>query len=174
MTTEAWNKFKSALDQVGIKKFQIDTDTDYHLFNDPDNAKIVVFDEGSETFYGIRQKVATSSEGWGDPVVVTAVEIQDMHMMKFGATPDKISKFIEAMGLNLDEEQKAAVIKINKGNYDINPITGDYILAGFKVLSDEEIAKLSAQEKIDYEEKLEIYNNRQKFTKPNQVVEITY
>lgn len=174
MTKDSWNKFKNALDSVGIKKFQIDTDTDYHLFNDPDNGKVVVFDEGSETFYGIRQKVATSSEGWGDPIVVTAVEIQDMHMMKFGATPDKISQFIEAMGLNLDEEQLAAVIKINKGNYDINPITGDYILAGFKVLTPEEIAELTPQQKIDYEEKLKIYNERQKFTKPNQVVQITY
>ena len=174
MTTSSWKKFKDALDNVGIKKFQIDTDTDYHLFNDPDAGKIVVFDEGSETFYGIRQKIATSSEGWGDPIVVTAVEIADMHMMKFGATPDKISKFIEEMGLELDDEQKAAVIKINKGNYDINPETGDYILAGFKVLSDEEIAKLSPQSKIDYEEKLKIYESRQKFNKPNQVVEITY
>jgi hypothetical protein len=152
MTTESWNKFKGALDQVGIKKFQIDSDTDYHLFNDPDNAKIVVFDEGSETFYGIRQKTGSSHEGWSDPIVVTGVEIADIHMIKFGATADKISQFIEAMGLNLDDDQKAAVIKINKGNYDINPITGDYILAGFKVLSDEEIAKLTPQQKKDYED----------------------
>lgn len=174
MTTDSWHKFKNALDQVGIKKFQVDSDTDYHLFNDPDNAKIVVFDEGTETFYGIRQKVATSSEGWGDPIVVTGVEVGDIHMLKFGATADKIAQWIDAMGLNLDDEQQAAVIKINKGNYDINPETGDYILAGFKVLSDEEIAKLTPQQKIDYEEKLKIYNDRQKFTKPNQVVQITY
>jgi hypothetical protein len=174
MTTSSWNKFKSALDSAGIKKFQVDSDTDYHLFNDPDNAKIVVFDEGSETFYGIRQKIGTSSEGWGDPIVVTGVEVSDIHMIKFGATADKIAQFIEAMGLELDEEQQAAVIKINKGNYDINPITGDYVLAGFKVLSDEEIAKLTPQQKKDYEEKLKIYEERQKFTKPNQVVQITY
>ncbi len=173
MTTESWNKFKGAIDQVGIKKFQIDSDTDYHLFNDPDAGKVVVFDEGSETFYGIRQKVATSSEGWKDPIVVTGVEIGDIHMVKFGATADKIAKWIDAMGLNLDDEQKAAVIKINKGNYDINPITGDYVLAGFKVLSDEEVTKLSPQEKIDYEKKLEIYKSRQKFG-TNQVVQITY
>jgi hypothetical protein len=171
MTKDAWNKFKSAIDAVGIKKFQLDTDTDYHLFNDTDAAKVIVFDEGTETFYNFRQKVATGSEGWNDPIVVTASTAEDIHMIKFGATPEKIAEFIEQMGLTLDDEQKAAVININKGNYDINPETGDYILAGFKVLSDEEIAKLSPQEKIDYEKKLEIYESRQKF-KPGVVAHI--
>ena len=174
MTTESWHKFKNALDQAEIKKFQIDSDTDYHLFNDPDNAKIIVFDEGSETFYNIRQKTGSSHEGWSDPIIVTGVEVSDIHMVKFGTTPDKIFDFINALSLSLDEDQIKAVIKINKGNYDINPETGDYILAGFKVLSDEEIAELTPQQKIDYEEKLEIYNKRQKFTKPNQVAIISY
>jgi hypothetical protein len=173
MTTSAWQKFKAAIDSVGIKKFQIDTDTDYHLFNDTDAAKVIVFDEGSETFYNFRQRVGNGSDGWKDPVIVTACEVADIHMIKFGATPDKISKFIEQMGLNLDEEQQKAVIKINKGNYDINPETGDYKLAGFRVLSDEEIAELTPQEKIDYEKKLEIFNNRKKMGN-NQVVQITY
>lgn len=162
MTTSSWNKFKAALDEAEIKKFQIDTDTDYHLFNDPDAAKIVIFDEGSETFYGIRQKVGTGHEGWSDPIVVTGAEVSDIHMVKFGATADKIQKFIDAMGLELDDDQKKAVLEINKGNYEINPITGDYILAGFKELSDEEIAKLSPQEKIDYEKELEIFEQRKK------------
>ena len=173
MTTASWNKFKDAIDSVGIKKFQIDSDTDYHLFNDPDASKVIVFDEGTETFYNFRQRVGNGSDGWSDPVVVTAVEIQDIHMIKFGADVATINKFIEAMGLNLDEDQKQAVIKINKGNYDINPLTGDYILAGFKVLSEEEIAELSDQGKIDYEKKLEIYKKRQKMG-TNQVVQITY
>ena len=173
MTTSAWQKFKAAIDAVGIKKFQIDSDTDYHLFNDTDSAKVIVFDEGTETFYNFRQRVGNGSDGWKDPVIVTAVEVGDIHMIKFGATSDKIAEFIEQMGLNLDDEQKEAVIKINKGNYQLNPETGDYILAGFKVLSDEEIAKLSPQEKIDYKKKLEIYNQRQKMG-VGQVVQITY
>lgn len=173
MTTDSWHKFKNAIDAVGIKKFQIDSDTDYHLFNDPDNAKVTVFEEGTETFYNFRQKVGSNSEGWNDPVVVTAVEVGDIHMIKFGATPDKIREFISEMNFDLSEDQQKAIININKGNYNIKPITGDYVLAGFKVLSDEEIAQLSDQEKIDYEEKLVIYNDRQKF-KSNQVVEITY
>lgn len=173
MTVEGWNKFKNALDAVGIKKYQIDTDTDYHLFNDPDNAKVIVFDEGSSTFYNFRQKIATNSEGWNDPIVVTGCDVVDIHMVKFGAAPDKIAQFIEQMGFDLDDDQKEAILNINKGNYDIKPITGDYVLAGFKVLSEEEIAQLSAQEKIDYEKKLVIYNNRQKLGQ-NQALQVTY
>ena len=173
MTKESWQKAKAAMDAADIKKFQIDTDTDYHLFNDTDNAKVIVFDEGTETFYNFRQKVATSSEGWKDPIIVTACDAIDVHMLKFGATPDKISRFIEEMGLDLDDDQKEAVIKINKGNYDINPITGDYLLAGFKELSEEEIAELSPQEKIDYENKLALYNKRKKMG-GNQVIQVTY
>ena len=173
MTTAAWQKFKAAIDAVGIKKFQIDSDTDYHLFNDTDAAKVIVFDEGTETFYNFRQRIGNGSDGWRDPVIVTAVEVADIHMIKFGADVATINKFIEAMGLNLDEDQKQAVIKINKGNYDINPETGDYLLAGFKVLTPKEIAKLSEQEKIDYEKKLELYNKRKKMGN-NQVVQITY
>ena len=95
-------------------------------------------------------------------------------MVKFGAKPDKIREFIEAMGLNLTDEQKDAVIKINKGNYDINPATNDYILAGFKVLTEEEIEALSEQEKIDYQTKLNIYNERQKFNRQNVNIQIDY
>jgi len=173
MTTESWNKFKNAIDACGIKKFQIDTDTDYHLFNDPDANKVIVFDEGSKTFYNFRGKVGTGSEGWNDPVVVTGCEEADIHMIKFGGSVEDVLKFIDQMGLNLDEDQMQAVIKINKGNYDINPLTGDYILTGFKKLSEEEIAELTPQEKIDYEAKLEIYTKRQKLG-TNQAAQITY
>ena len=62
MTTSAWQKFKAAIDAVGIKKFQIDSDTDYHLFNDTDSAKVIVFDEGTETFYNFRQRVGNGSD----------------------------------------------------------------------------------------------------------------
>ena len=174
MKMESWLKFKNAIDQAGITKYQIDTDTDYHLFNDTDAGKVIVLDEGTETFYNFRQRVANGADGWNDPIIVTGCTVEDIHMVKFGARPDKIREFIEAMGLNLTEDQEKAVIKINKGNYDINPATGDYILAGFKVLTEEEVEALSPQEKIDYEKNLEIYNERQKFNKPNQVVEITY
>ena len=173
MTTDSWHKFKNAIDTAGIRKFQVDSDTDYHLFHDPDNAKITCFDEETETFYNFRQKTANSSEGWNDPVVVTAVEVGDIHVVKFGATPSKIREFIDAMGFNFTDEEKKAIVNINKGNYEIKPITGDYILAGFKELSDEEIAKLTPQEKIDYENKLEIFEERQKMG-PNQAAQITY
>ena len=162
MTTEYWNKFKGALDACGIKKFQIDTDTDYHLFNDPDAGKVIVFDEGSKTFYNFRGKVGRGSEGWDEPIIVTGCQEADIHMIKFGAQLKDIIAFINEMGLNLDEEQMEAVVKINKGNYDINPETGDYILAGFRELSEEEIAELSPQEKIDNEANLVIYNERKK------------
>ena len=174
MTLESWLKFKGALDQAGITKYQIDTDTDYHLFNDTDAGKVIVLDEGSSTFYNFRQRVANGSDGWKDPIVVTGCTVEDIHMVKFGAKPDKIREFIEAMGLNLTDEQKDAVIKINKGNYDINPATNDYILAGFKVLTEEEIKALSEQEKIDYQTKLNIYNERQKFNRQNVNVQIDY
>ena len=173
MTTDSWNKFKNAIDAVGIKKFQIDTDTDYHLFNDPDAGKVIVFDEGSKTFYNFRGKVGKGSEGWNEPIIVTGCEEADIHMIKFGAQLKDVLKFINIMGLNLDDEQMQAIIKINKGNYEINPETGDYILAGFKVLSDEDIAKLTPQEKIDYEANLEIYYKRQKLG-ANQAAQITY
>lgn len=162
MTTNSWDTFKAALDAAGIKKFQVDVDTDYHLFNDPDNAKVVTFHRPSETFYGIRQKTGTAHEGWSDPIVAQGVEIADIHMIKFGATADKMQKFIEEMGFEFDEEQKKAILEINKGNYEIKPITGDYILAGFVELSDEEIAKLTPMEKEEYYKKLKIFEDRKK------------
>ena len=64
MTLESWLKFKGALDQAGITKYQIDTDTDYHLFNDTDAGKVIVLDEGSSTFYNFRWLERSNSSNW--------------------------------------------------------------------------------------------------------------
>jgi hypothetical protein len=171
MTGDQFTKFKSAIDAAGIKNYCAVVDDGVNLYNS-DNA-ICVYDSSSESIVNVRGRAGSGgSDGFSSPLIMNMAWIEDIHHVKFGATLEKAEEFFRSLGCSLDEDQKKILININKGNYNIKPITGDYVLAGFKVLSDEEIAKLSAQEKIDYEKKLEIYKERQKTE--NVVVSIDY
>jgi hypothetical protein len=160
MTSEGFQKFKSAMEAVGITYFGAAIDDGTNIYNS-DSAVIVDVDD---TLYNFRNRISPS-DGFATDWIVTAAYIEDVHHVKCGCPKDKLDQFIDALGVTLTDKQKA-VIKNNGYNRDINPITGDYVLAGFKVLSEEELAKLSDQQKIDYEKKLEIYNKRQKASSP--------
>ena len=168
MTHETWSKFKDAMDAAGIKHYQVTVDTSTNLYNS--DSAVLTYDDGTQSFLNVRGKVGTASDGYKEDIICFSAGVEDIHYAKFGASKKQILDFLDAYGANLTEDQKKVVLKINGTNYNIKPETGDYILAGFRVLSEEEIAELSAQEKIDYEKKLEIYNARKKTS--NVVVSI--
>lgn len=170
MTKEFFEKFKNAIDTAGINDYEAVIDTGTNMFNT--NTAVIAYDADTESLINIRGKITNSIEGWGDDYIVTGAGLEDVHYVRFGAPLDMINSFIEAFAAELTEDQKNILLKINKGNYNINPENGDYLLAGFKVLEDEEIQKLSSQEKIDYEKKLEIYKERKKMGK-NQNIQVT-
>ena len=170
MTDSGFKKFLNALEAAGLKYYRASVDTDNHFYNSADS--INIYDEGEAILFNVRHKIGTASEGFADPVITQASSIEDIHHVKFGASTQQTIDFLNAYGLTLTDEQKEILVKINSGNIEVNPITGDYILAGFKILSDEEISKLSPVEKAQYEEKLKIYNDREKHI-PRTGIEVT-
>lgn len=169
MTKDFTLKFLSAMESAGITNYQAKIDDGTNMYNS-DNS-LLIFSEPDETFINVRQKIATASDGFESPFIVTTADASDVHSLRLGGSLKQVREFLEALGVTLTDNNKDVLIKIDKGNYNINPLTGDYLLAGFKVLSDEEIAKLSNQEKLDYEEKLKLFNERKKMP-VGQVVQI--
>ena len=154
MTLDGVNKFLDALKAAGIKEYQFDTDTDIHYYNNETNS-ICVIDESTENVYNIRQKISNGLTPYPGNLYVQASHINDIHVARFGGSYEDIKKFIDAYGLNVTESQLKLLINIDKRNYNLKPLTGDY---NFKILSNDEIEKLSPEEKADYEYQLEVLN----------------
>lgn len=154
MTLEGAKKFIAALKSAGIKKYQFDTDLGTHYYNN-DNA-VNVLDESLSMVYNFRRGDTTSTPVYDEKILVLGSDLSDIHEARTSGNYEQIKKFIDAYGLNLNDDQLKVILNIDKHNYSLKPETGDY--NNFKILSSDEIAKLSPVEKAQYEAELEEYN----------------
>ena len=150
MKASATKKFLEAVKAAGIKNFEFYTSPQTHLYND--GRSVVIFDEKEELVINFRRKISGSIDPYDANIRVYCADIADVHEVRTGGTLDQIKKFIESYGLELDDEQKMKILKINAGNYDIKPITKDYYV--FTEKTEEEIEQMTPQQKAEYEELL--------------------
>lgn len=166
MTLEGMKKFMNALKEAGIKNWECITDINTHYYNN-DHA-VSILDEADNALYNFAGATGNSSAYEPGSIVVKGANLADIHEVRFGVkSSSDIDKFLKAMGLSLDKDQKQIVINIYGSNYKLMPQTGDYLV--FKELSEDEIAKLSVEEMAKYNKDLEDYKNKNKMQSPVQV-----
>lgn len=154
MTLSETKKFLQACEDAGITTYQFDTDLGTHFYND--SRGIIVIDEAEEEAINIRRKFQMNDQYEGD-IRIFVANLVDIHEIRVGGTLDQIKKFLNSRGVTLDEEQTKVLLKINNTNLRLNPPTGDY--NNFRYLSDEQLAKLTDEEKEKYETERKKYED---------------
>ena len=148
-------KLMNALESAGIEVFDVADDLMNHMFNH--KSSLVKVDYSNKLFVNFRSSKYTGSHPtYADNVEVVAAAFEDIHEFRTAGDSDKVKAFVDALGLSLTDDEYNIILKIDKGNYDIKPETGDYI-SGFHYLSNKQIAELTPEEKEQYEADLEAY-----------------
>ena len=152
MTLEGMKAFLNACKLAGIKDYQMDTDLGTHFYNNSENS-IILVDESKEVAYNFRTKVNNINTSYVGNLYVQGAHFSDIHEVRFGGTYETIKKFIDAYGLSATDDQLQILIKNDRNNYNVNPVSGDY---QFVKLSDEELSELTDEEKASYEAELKL------------------
>ena len=147
-------KFIEALNSAGITDYQFDTDLGTHFYNNEYSS--ILLDETNETVYNVGRKM-TLDDPYAGRCLVMGADIDDIHEVRFGGSTEDVKKFFEAYGLKLDEEQMKKLLNIDKNNYDIKPITGDYVTLSFRYKSEKELALMTEEERASYQKALELF-----------------
>lgn len=148
MNLSQTKKFLEALKTAGIKTYRFSTDLGTHYYNNEHS--VIALDEANEMIYNLRTNNNIATPSFKGKIELFASDLADIHECGFAGGYDVVKKFIEAYGLPLDDDQLKVLIKIDTDNYDLKPATGDYVNGGFKELSEEELAKLTEEEKAEY------------------------
>lgn len=153
MTANQITKFLQAVEAAELKSYSFADDICSKYYNS-DNS-ICVYDENSSAIVSIRK---TLNNGIADnnSLTFTVNDIVDIRKAEVFGTYEQIKKFAEEYGLSLTDEQLQIIVKIDRMNNVVKPITGDYINvyhklseAEYEALSDEEKAKYDAMVKDD-------------------------
>lgn len=155
MQKEAMNKFLSAIKAAGMTKWDAVCDIPTHYHHDGERR--YNYYDGEETLVNFRGSLTTSTPIWGDPIQISVADISDIHEVTVGGTIEQVKKFCENFGIEMDDELKSILVKIQSANSKLIPETGDYT---FRILSKKEIEKLSPEDKEKYESDLKEYNKR--------------
>ena len=159
MTSQQMDALVSALDTAEIDIYSLAVDTPTYYYNDkktqfiiPDNSKDGIHAVKKNGFGGA---YSYFSKDFG--CCYHFVDYADIHEFRTAGTPDKMQKFLEALNLNLTDEQVTILKWMQESTSDLRPITGDYT---FKPISQEEYDALTPEEKAIYDERLKQYNLR--------------
>jgi hypothetical protein len=148
-----------AMKAADIKVYEFLTDNVDHFYNNADNS-IVLYDDSDDPglLVNIKSRYPQTIDVFDNNkgnLLINVAACTDIHAFKTGCDFAKAKAFVESLGLTLTEDQQKILIKTNASNRNIKPETGDYL---FRVLSDEEIAKLSPEEKEAYEKAFKEHN----------------
>jgi hypothetical protein len=161
-------KFKQAIEAAEIDTYAYITDTPTYLYNNKENC-VVVEDMGDEIAYCIRDNGNFGSAQYfeNSDIVVMGAKFEDIHEVRCGCTYDQAMKFVDALGLNLTDDQKKIILSIASFKRPIKPPTGDYV---FKELSQEEYDELSPEEKEAYDAAYAQYDRARHGMSKRQIV----
>lgn len=143
------NAFLSAVEEAGIETYAFSVDTPTMLYNNKQNS-IIVCDDSNDIAYCFRDNSNFGSGQYFEnaPLLAFGAKYEDIHEVRLGCSYEKMEKFIDALGLNVTDEQKKLLIQIAGSSRPINPPTGDYV---FKELTQEEYDALTEEEKEAYD-----------------------
>ena len=172
MNANQCTKLMDAINKVGIKKYQFDTDLGTHLYNN-DNS-IAIAQNDLEAVICIRSsQLGGSHNVYEEKVQVVMSDYGDIHECRTAGTSEQIIALVNELGITLDDEQTKIVVNIDKRNYDIKPSTGDYV-SRFNYLTQSQYDALSDEEKAKYDAEKKAYEDKQKsYTGQNMSARIT-
>lgn len=172
MTGEQTKKVIAAFEAVGITDYAFHTDMMGNYYNNSNG--IIKYNEADELVYNIRSPRRTGSvaSSEGDLEVATAW-CEDIHEVTVGGNYEQIDSLLNELGVTLSDSDTKLLVNIADKNYDIIPVTGDYVNA-FHYLSKKQIEELSPEEKAKYEADLKAYEeSKEKYIGKNQAASIT-
>lgn len=149
MTTGQINKFLSAVESAEITTFAfVDDITCYYKNGDSGVCK---FDSANNAIVSIQINQGAGSAKLSNPLKFQMCDIVDIHRAEVQGEYEQIKKFIDAYGLDLSDDELKLILKIDRSNTIVKPVTGDYTVTYHK-LSQEEYDALSEEEKKKYDE----------------------
>lgn len=173
MTKEQCEAFIVAAEAADITAYQFTTDTPSHLYhNGTDHITKPIYDK--ECLVGFRSSHYGGSHGtYNNNLEIVMVDFVDVHEVRAGGSYEQIKKFAESFNVDLTEDELKVLLQIDKRNYDIKPITGDYA-SQFKYITSKRYDLLSDEEKAAYNAAKEEYEKKQHdYIGENQAASIT-
>ena len=173
MTGEQMNLFLNAAEAADIKYYSFDVDDGTHIINDSTNHIVKTV---GDMLVGISSSNISGSHNLfgNNKIMVTTADCNDCHKARISGDYDQIKTFLQSLGVSdLSEDDLKIMIDINNKNYELKPITGDYV-SGFHYLSKKEEDALSPEEKEEYEAAKAAYEkSKAEYIPLNQAASIT-
>jgi len=127
--------FLAGCEEAGITTYQFNTDLGTRLYN---NGVSGIVKPGTARMYEAN-------------VRAVVCEFVDIHELETAGSYEQIMAFASKFAIELSDEEKNVILQIDKKNYDIKPIQGDYAHR-FVYLSKKQYEALTDEEKAAYDE----------------------
>ena len=151
MTTGQCEAFLAGCEEAGITTYQFNTDLGTRLYNNgvsgvvkPDYTNECVVAFGRSNYSGA-VKIYEAN------VRAIVADFADIHEIETAGSYEQIMTFASKFAIELSDEDKNLILQIDKKNYDIKPIQGDYAHR-FVYLSKKQYEALTDEEKAAYDE----------------------
>lgn len=171
MNKDQVSKIMSALESAGLKNYMVVDDITTKIYNS--DTSIIKVDDADEMFVNIRaNNVGGSHKRFDSNLEVICMDFVDAHEFIVGADHQKITNFVKGLGLNLSDDEEKLIVKLDNGNYNLIPPTGDY--NRFVPLTEEQYERLSPEEKEKYDAEKAAHDEFEKnYTGQNMAARIT-
>ena len=167
MQSAGLKKFLQAAESSDSKRFTVSTALGTHFHND--DRGVIIYDESSNMLYNISKPHGVAS---GNPMQIRGADLAEIHEVQFVGDFEDVKKFAKALGLKLTEEQDKTLLNIKASNYNLKPATGDY--SSFVKLTEEDLAKLTEEQKEEYQKQLAAYEKASRNSNTTPVKETIY
>lgn len=152
MEYESAKKFTDACKAANIKTYSFDTDLGTHYYNNEDNARIVLDQDMCWNFSSSDAYAGATPQFGHDRIMVMGSQYGDIHEVRCAGTLEQIKTLISSLGIEASNDDMKIIAQINGSDYPLIPPTNDYT---FRLLTEEEQAKLSEDDKKKYKNKVD-------------------
>ena len=172
MTSNQYDKFKQAVEAAELASYCVEDDINGLYYH---NGSSAILKSNSDGVISIKSnKTSTSHPAFEGNVLLNFIAFEDIHVARTAGNAEQIKTLMESLGASLSDDEYKLVLEIDKHNYDIKPITGDYV-SGFKYLSPQQYADLTPEEQAAYDEAKAKYEEaKEKYLPVNQAASITF
>ena len=145
MTADQVTTFLSALEEAGVEKYYFVTDMSTNFHNN-ENAIVKLNGDLLVNFRKPQYSHYRSING----AEILLADLADVHEARALATAEQLKQIAEALGVGLTDDEYKILLKVDKKDVDLVPVTGNYI--EFVFIPAEEYELLSDDEKAAYDE----------------------
>lgn len=145
MTAEQITGFINAVEEAGLKNFELVTDMSTNLWNNESG----IIKQNGDLIVAFR-KAQFQTVNTVNGVEIVAADAADVHEARVIGDADKLKLVAEALGTALDDSEYKMLLGLDKRPVNLKPITGNYIV--FNFLTKEQYNALSDDNKAKYDE----------------------